>query len=175
MRSLPVREKIREILFDMDGTIVDFEEQVKIRTGRNVFTHNVIDSSWIDQYLEKEVPTGLFTELNPLPDFEKMKNLIYFFDEQGYDIAFLSSCTHQWYLDIYKQKRIWLDKFGLDDYPLYGVKHSHEKGQYATEASLLIDDYHVSVDSFVNAGGHAIKHTTAENTILQLKQIGLLL
>jgi hypothetical protein len=61
-------------------------------------------------------------------------------------------------MDIYKQKRIWLDKFGLDDYPLYGVKHSHEKGQYATEASLLIDDYHVSVDSFVNAGGHAIKH-----------------
>lgn len=168
MTSLLIPD-IKYVFFDLDGTLVDFEEQVKLRTGRNVLTHNALNTSWIDDYLSKEVPRGLFVELNPLPDFEVMRFIIDRLEEKGKVISFLSSCTHQWFDEIYDQKLIWLEKYGLSKYPLYGTKHSHEKGLYATENSLLIDDYKVSVESFVNAGGHAIKHEDANTTYAQLK------
>ena len=163
--------KIDTVLFDMDGTIVDFESEVKIRTGTTVLTHNAIDSSWIDAYLEREVPNKLFHHMNPLPDFEVMKHLIVTLDSMGKKVAFLSSCTHQWFDEIVEQKRFWLDKHGLSKYDLYGVQHSHEKGNYAHEGALLIDDYHVSVDAFRKNGGTAIKHVNANLTYFQLKNL----
>lgn len=163
--------KIKTVLFDLDGTLVDFELAVKEHTGVECVGRN---QSVIDDFLEREVPNKLFTTLKPLPDFDVMRMIMTMLEERGMNIAFLSSCTHQWFDSIYEQKVIWLDQYGLSKYNLFGVQHSKDKGLFAEKDSLLIDDYHVSVDSFIQSGGYAIKHTSANETYSSLKLMGVL-
>lgn len=155
----------------MDGTIVDFERAVLEFTGVECIGRN---QHVIDDFLEEYVPKKLFEDLHPLPDFEVMRMIMVMLEEAGHSIAFLTSCTHQWFDQIYDQKLVWLQKHGLDKYPLYGVMHSKEKGDLAAPHMLLIDDYHVSVDAFIAGGGNAIKHTSANETYASLKRLGVL-
>ncbi len=48
-----------------------------------------------------------------------------------------------------------------------------DKQKFATPNSILIDDYKRNVKQWISKGGIGIVHTTTENTIKQLKEIGL--
>ena len=53
------------------------------------------------------------------------------------------------------------------------VDGGKEKYQYAAPNHILIDDRLVSIEPWVNAGGIGILHTSAVDTIEQLKELGL--
>lgn len=57
------------------------------------------------------------------------------------------------------------------DVKVHIVQRSIDKADYATATSLLIDDKLKCVEPFRQAGGHAILHTNALDTIEQLKEI----
>jgi hypothetical protein len=47
------------------------------------------------------------------------------------------------------------------------------KAEYAEPNAILIDDQPKSIDPFIAAGGIGILHTSAANTIKELKKLGL--
>ena len=48
-----------------------------------------------------------------------------------------------------------------------------QKQQLATSESILIDDRQINIDQWEDAGGIGILHTSTNNTISQLKELGL--
>lgn len=53
------------------------------------------------------------------------------------------------------------------------VRTSSDKAQYAAPNHILIDDRLKSIEPWIEAGGIGILHTSAEDTIEQLKQLGV--
>ena len=53
---------------------------------------------------------------------------------------------------------------------MYSAK---DKAQYASPNAILIDDRSKAIDPWVDMGGIGILHTNTNNTIEQLKQIGI--
>jgi hypothetical protein len=53
------------------------------------------------------------------------------------------------------------------------VSSAADKARYATPGSILIDDRAKAIDPWIAAGGIGILHTSAEDTIAKLKEMGL--
>jgi 5'(3')-deoxyribonucleotidase len=53
------------------------------------------------------------------------------------------------------------------------VESAKDKARYAEPHIILIDDRVKATDPFIKAGGMAILHTSAKDTIRQLQQLGL--
>lgn len=68
-----------------------------------------------------------------------------------------------------REKRAWVrEHFGDVNIVL---KNAKEKHHYACPNSLLIDDWHKNIKRWLNAGGKAIHHKSAAETINQLAAI----
>ena len=48
-----------------------------------------------------------------------------------------------------------------------------DKAKYANKDSILIDDRKQNIDHWIESGGIGILHTSAKDTIKQLKKLGL--
>lgn len=53
------------------------------------------------------------------------------------------------------------------------VRTASDKAQFAAAGVILIDDRRKAIDPWIEAGGIGILHTSAANTIKQLKELGL--
>lgn len=53
------------------------------------------------------------------------------------------------------------------------VRDASQKGEHAAPGRVLIDDRQKALDSFIAAGGMGILHTSAADTIAQLRELGL--
>ena len=62
-----------------------------------------------------------------------------------------------------------LDGFGN----IYTVVSGKDKKEFAAPNHILIDDRPHSIDPWREAGGIGIQHTSAADTIAQLKELGL--
>lgn len=69
---------------------------------------------------------------------------------------------------VFNGKIEWLKKHGVTLKPNI-VSNRDDKAKFATENAILIDDRKDNCDEFVQAGGNAILHTSAHDTIDQLK------
>ena len=69
-------------------------------------------------------------------------------------------------------KRVWVTKH-LDNVRKLYFKSSTTKAEYSRKNRILIDDRAATVDDWNARGGIGILHTSAANTIKQLKQLGL--
>jgi hypothetical protein len=71
-----------------------------------------------------------------------------------------------------KYKEKWIrDELGLDIE--YYITSRKEKQNYSDQGSILIDDMKKNIDEWLLRGGIGILHISAENTIKELKKIGL--
>ncbi|GAG55785.1 unnamed protein product, partial [marine sediment metagenome] len=70
------------------------------------------------------------------------------------------------------QKHAWV-KEKLGNIPTLVTRKSAEKAQYAEPNAILIDDRTKSIQPWTAAGGIGILHTSAQDSINQLKQLGL--
>jgi 5'(3')-deoxyribonucleotidase len=72
-----------------------------------------------------------------------------------------------------EQKRGWVtEQFG-SNVRVNVVQTAAQKGQFADQTRILIDDQMKAITPWVAAGGIGILHTSAVNTIRQLKDLGL--
>jgi 5'(3')-deoxyribonucleotidase len=69
------------------------------------------------------------------------------------------------------EKRQWVEEHLEPTPPVIVVDSGSKKAQYATPTSILIDDTHHVIEKFRAAGGIGILHTSAADTIRQLKEI----
>lgn len=72
-----------------------------------------------------------------------------------------------------EQKREWVVKHLGKDIVVHVVRKSEDKKQFAKENHILIDDREKSINPWIANGGIGILHTSAANTIKELKKLGL--
>lgn len=157
---------INRIVVDMDDTIANFSVYVEEKTGMTPYELN--QAGKMDEFLVDETLNGLFAKLTPVDDLELLTNFLDVAHYRGIDVHV---CTvsmfehHQTRL----QKMIWLNQYFRNHYHVHFLDDFHKKADlFAREDTLLIDDNPKCVDPFLVAGGHAIYHTTVEDTMAEI-------
>jgi hypothetical protein len=157
-------EETQYIIYcDMDGVLVDFDRGYQELTG---MTTQQADAMGGDTFWEPLTKAGAkwWITLNWMPDGKQLWNYI-----KKYTPILLSAPSKQESSRL--GKRVWV-KRELPDVKLI-LRPASQKQQYASPTSILIDDREKNIDQWEAAGGIGILHTSAANTIEQLKQLGL--
>lgn len=151
----------------MDGVQADFERGVNklFDIDRKSMSNNKFY-----RMLEKALEQGadVYNTLPMMHDFPMLWNYV-----RMYNPSILTSTGHRQPEIIKKQKEEWIKRHFKHNIELITVEHSHLKSLYAAPNHILIDDRSKSIDPWIEKGGIGILHTSAENTIKQLKDLGL--
>ena len=145
----------------MDGVLVDFDESFKKKYGTYPYL------------LSKE---QLWTIVNSTPNYwvdlppqQDAHELIEFLERNGFEI--LTGLPHSGFDKANIEKRQWI-KNHIGDHVKVICCLSKDKQNYLQNKDILIDDREPNIQRWVEAGGIGILHTSAENTIQQLKKYG---
>jgi hypothetical protein len=146
----------------MDGVLVDFESGYEKLTGIDLKGEFVKGDDFWDPISEAGV--GFWASLKWMPDGQKLWDYI-----KPLKPEILSAPSREESSRI--GKAVWV-KYKLPGTKLI-LRYAKQKQQLATPESILIDDRQINIDQWESAGGIGILHTSADNTISQLKQLGL--
>ena len=147
----------------MDGVLCDFDGAVAKQCGSK--------EKWADDW--SKLPSNFFEVLPKLPDADLLVDYV-----RGlFDIHILTAIPKR---GQYDGARVQKYKWCLDHLKIYPSKIHvcfwEEKQYYAAEENLspnlLIDDSERNCTQFKAKGGIAILHTSAENSIRELQQLG---
>ena len=161
--GLEEQEKVDyKIYCDMDGVLADFESGYEKLTGvdlKGEFQKG--DDFW--KPISK-AGVGFWAGLKWMPDGQKLWDYL-----KPYKPDLLSAPSREDSSRI--GKHVWV-KHKIPGTKLI-LRYAKQKQELASPESILIDDRQVNIDQWEAAGGIGILHTSADNTISQLKQLGL--
>ena len=161
--GLEEQEKIDyKIYCDMDGVLVDFEGGYEKLTGVDLKGEFKKGDDFWDPI--KVAGVGFWAGLKWMPDGQKLWDYI-----KPLKPEILSAPSREESSRI--GKAVWV-KYKLPGTKLI-LRYAKQKQQLATPESILIDDRQINIDQWEAAGGIGILHTSADNTISQLKELGL--
>ena len=156
------------IYCDLDGVLSDLNKHVVAITGKT-FAQLRSDGNGFSHFVKSERKQGhsVFDQLDPMPDAHVLWNYIKKYNPDiltatGYPEAPAVAEKIRWVHDN-------LDGFG----DIYTVVSGNKKAEFAAPNHILIDDRPHSIDPWREAGGIGIQHTSAADTIAQLKELGL--
>tara|TARA_B110000977_G_C11053331_1_gene483136 strand:+ start:282 stop:2252 length:1971 start_codon:yes stop_codon:yes gene_type:complete len=155
-----------KIYSDMDGVLTDFEksfekysEGIPPREYEKKFGK---DKFW--ELIDGKGKVGFWVGMPWMEDAKQYWDYI-----KNYDVELLSSPSRSSTSRL--GKRLWV----RNNTP--GVKltlaQASKKQNYAAPNHILIDDRKSNIDQWISQGGIGILHTSAADTIQQLKQLGL--
>ena len=144
------------LYLDMDGVLADFNKEYTkydpLKEDRKKFQSAVMEHR-------------IFEKLDFMPDTQELLNHVS--KLKGINIEILTSMgtfrTEQGEA-AKSQKLKWLAEKNIP-YRANFSRSKEEKAKWATPKSILIDDSVGCISPFVEAGGHAILHTTSSETI----------
>ena len=162
--GLEENEKVMDykIYCDMDGVLVDFERGYEELTGIDLKGEFQKGDDFWDPISEKGV--GFWAGLKWMPDGQKLWSYL-----KPFKPDLLSAPSREDSSRI--GKHVWV-KHKLPGTKLI-LRYAKQKQELATPESILIDDRQVNIDQWIAAGGVGILHTSAEDTIQQLQNLGL--
>lgn len=151
------------IYCDMDSVLVDFDRGYQELTG---MTTQQADANGVSAFWDPISQAGakFWITLNWMSDGKQLWDYI-----KKYNPILLSAPSREESSKL--GKRVWV-KRELPGTKLI-LKYAPQKQEYASPTSILIDDRQKNIDQWEAAGGIGILHTSAANTIEQLKQLGL--
>jgi len=156
--------KIDKIYLDMDGVICDFMKRYE-ELYHHVPRRNETKKEWHNNF-DNFIKTKQFETLDLMPD---AKTLLDYLRNQSVPVEILSSTAFEKvHDDISQQKSIWLENHGID-FPRNFVPGKALKYKFATPTSLIIDDTLSVIEDWKEAGGPAIHHKNARETMVMLK------
>jgi len=154
------------IAIDMDGVLADFDLGSRQALGDDKDTIPTREFWKRVTHYDKNVEP-FFENLPVMKDaFTLMRFITDNF--QNYFVLTASGFTPK---NVDEQKRKWVKKVFSPLLRVEIVKKSEEKAKYANPNTILIDDRTKSITPWENAGGIGILHTSANDTILKLKEI----
>jgi hypothetical protein len=163
--GLEENEKVMDykIYCDMDGVLVDFEGGYEKLTGIDLKGEY---RPGVEDFWKPIEQAGVkyWASLKWMPDGKQLWRYI-----KQYTPELLSAPSKSESSKI--GKYVWV-KNNLPGTKLI-LRYASQKQQLATPNSILIDDRQVNIDQWEAAGGIGILHTSADNTISQLKKLSL--
>lgn len=160
---------------DLDGVLANFEKKALEVAGnlpdRNRKTpedKKLRNDFWKAITAYVKAGNKFFEALEPMPDAYQ---LIAYLKQDGFTICSATGHT----LNAAVEKRAWVRKYLGNDKANEAlfVRDAVMKGTHAAPGRILIDDTQKAIDSWDQAGGIGIFHTSAASTIAQLKEMGL--
>jgi hypothetical protein len=155
----------------MDGVMTDFDSILvqrypKEMAEKDANTHiPLTDEDW--DYFNSD--PKFWSHMPMMPDFRQLWNYI-----APYNPHVLTAWSGE-------ESKAALGKFywvinnadrNYDIEKFHCVKRVHKK-DYASPTSVLIDDYRRNIEEWIEHGGIGILHTSAEDSIRQLKLLGI--
>lgn len=157
-----VKEKADyKIYCDMDGVIVDFDKGYKELTGTEASFDTPKEEFWTPI---QKAGAEFWIKLQWMPDGKQLWNYI-----KPYNPQLLSAPSRDESSKI--GKFVWV-KRNIPGTKLI-LRSAERKQEFATPNSILIDDRADNIQRWKDAGGIGIHHTSAADTIQQLKDLGL--
>lgn len=156
------------IFVDLDGVMADLDKHVKAITGKT-FAELRASGSGFTEFVKNERDQGhsVFDQLDPMPDAHVLWNYI-----AKYNPDILTATGYP--QETAKAEKIRWVHDNLDGFDnIYTTTSGADKHEYAAPNHILIDDRDKSIIPWREAGGIGIQHTSATDTIAQLKKLGL--
>jgi len=150
-----------KIYCDMDGVIVDFDKGYKELTGKEASFDTPKEEFWAPI---QKAGASFWIKLQWMPDGKKLWEFI-----KPYNPDLLSAPSRDESSKI--GKFVWV-KRNVPGTKLI-LRQAERKQEFATPNSILIDDRADNIQRWKDAGGIGIVHTSAADTIQQLKDLGL--
>jgi hypothetical protein len=145
----------------MDGVLVDFDKGYKDLTGTEASFDTDPKQFW--EPISK-AGAAFWIKLKWMPDGKQLWDYI-----KQYNPDLLSAPSREESSKI--GKRVWV-KRELPGTKLI-LRSADRKQEFSTPNSILIDDRADNIQRWKDAGGIGIVHTSAADTIQQLKDLGL--
>ena len=147
----------------MDGVLVDFEKGYKELTG--TYSKNNPDNKAFWQPIS-DAGASFWANLDWMPDGEELWRYI-----KKYKPNILSAPSQDPSSRVGKEA--WVKMNLKNNYNKLYLYSRANKKLFAGENRILIDDMQQTINEWNAAGGIGIHHTSAANTIKELKKLGL--
>lgn len=162
-----------DIYVDMDGVLADFVDGVNrlldVEYSDEEYQTNPEYRTKMWKAVGRYSKEGgqLWAELKPMSDAKELWSYV-----EKHNPEILTAAGNPEF-GAEAQKRQWVPWVMGSDIKVNVVRKSADKAQFATPNSILIDDQEKSIKPWVAAGGIGILHTSAANTINELKKLGI--
>lgn len=174
MRLKHVKPTDYSIYVDLDGVLADLHKKMQEVTG-----HDLLDKesdrevkedneAWKEFHEKIAAGEQLFAELELLPDALQLWDYV-----KKYKPYILTATGRNNVEDVIEQKHRWVKEHLTNYKKIYTVVASRNKAKFAWPDSILIDDRMKSIQPWRDQKGIGIYHTSADDTIAQLKKYGL--
>jgi hypothetical protein len=164
--------QIQGIYVDLDGVLVDFVKLAKQWVPGWEDDNHPNRNKKLDRELWGRVGgrakngIAFWGQMDPIPDAHELWNYLKKYNPQILSAKGVVGNPET-------EKRAWVAKHLGADVTVNLVTKAAEKSQLAAPGRILIDDKRKALDPWIAAGGIGILHTSAANTIQQLKELGL--
>lgn len=158
-----IEEQKYTIYCDMDGVLVDFDQGYKDLTDMTTDEANAKGRTAFWEPIAK-AGAGFWIRLKWMPDGQQLWDYI-----SQYNPTLLSAPSKEESSKI--GKRVWV-KQNIPGVKLI-LRPASQKQQFSGENQILIDDRVDNIEQWKSKGGIGILHTSASDTIKQLKELGL--
>lgn len=168
-----------EIFVDLDRVLADIGKGLnnifRVIHGRgSIFSQERYEQDsqykdWMWETCEEYQKRGgeVWYELDMMEDAWDLWDYV-----KPYNPKILSATAHA-YLNAAPQKRRWVAERLGDDVQVFLTLSSAEKARHAAPGHILIDDRPGSINPWIENGGIGILHTSAKQSISELKRLGV--
>jgi hypothetical protein len=157
-----VNQNQYKIYCDMDGVLVDFDKGYMKLTGKDISGQFFSDTDFWDPI--NAAGYDFWINLEWMTDGKDLWSYI-----EKYNPELLSAPSRQ--MESRVAKNHWVER-ELPDVHLI-LRNAKHKKDFAGPNNILIDDRVDNINGWIEAGGIGILHTSAENTINELKKLGI--
>ena len=160
-------KRIKRIFLDMDGVLADFNLGVETLTGTH-FPNTDQGHNDYDDRKEELTNKRLFRHL---PIMKDMHDLIGYVRHTGLPWEILTAAGVVNRELVVWDKQEWIKEHVSPTVVVTCTMTGSQKGMFAIRGSVLIDDRQKNIDAWEKHGGIGILHTSAADTIKQLKAL----